>query len=63
MAKALALGATAVSIGVGALLALGRTARAIAEAARTTMRPNRRLCRIGTAPGYRHHCHRGALSE
>jgi glutamate synthase domain-containing protein 2 len=58
VAKALALGATAVSIGVGALVALGCN------------RPSYRLdgadhdasgdyAALGTAPGYCHHCHTG----
>jgi glutamate synthase domain-containing protein 2 len=58
VAKALALGATAVSIGVGALIALGCN--------RPAYRQNGQdhdatagYAAIGTAPGYCHHCHTG----
>src|SRR5262249_4403796 len=58
VAKALALGATAVSIGVGALIALGCN--------RPVYRQNGQehdatagYTAIGTAPGYCHHCHTG----
>ena len=58
VAKALALGADAVSIGVGALIALGCN--------RPTYRADGRdhdatadYAAIGTAPGYCHHCHTG----
>jgi glutamate synthase domain-containing protein 2 len=58
VAKALALGATAVSIGVGSLLALGCN--------RSTYRRDGQdhdatadYAAIGTAPGFCHHCHTG----
>lgn len=58
VAKALALGADAVSIGQGVLMALGcnsptyHTAEGPADA-----RPDYQ--KLGTAPGYCHHCHTG----
>lgn len=58
VAKALALGATAVSLGVGSLLALGCN--------RTSYRMNGEdvdatgdYAALGTEPGYCHHCHTG----
>jgi methylamine---glutamate N-methyltransferase subunit C len=59
VAKALALGADAVSIGVGAMVALGCN--------RSTWRGDGAehdatadYARLGTAPGFCHHCHTGA---
>jgi glutamate synthase domain-containing protein 2 len=49
VAKAMALGADAVSIGVGALIALGDNAPALAE----------EYAKIGTAPGYYDDWHEG----
>ncbi len=60
VAKALALGATAVSIGVGALIALGcnrPTYRAAGTG--TDHDATADYTAIGTAPGYCHHCHTG----
>jgi len=50
VAKALALGADAVSIGVGAMIALGCN-KPVYEADYVA---------LGTAPGFCHHCHTGA---
>lgn len=58
VAKALALGATAVSIGVGALLALGcNRATWTVDGAEHDALPD--YMALGTAPGYCHHCHTG----
>ncbi len=60
MAKALALGADAVSIGVASLIALGCNRQAWFERrVRPLGRRHRRLRALGTAPGYCHHCHTG----
>ncbi|PPR20797.1 MAG: Ferredoxin-dependent glutamate synthase 1 [Alphaproteobacteria bacterium MarineAlpha10_Bin2] len=50
VAKALALGADAVSIGVGAMIALGCNKPVYEED----------YAALGTAPGFCHHCHTGA---
>ena len=50
VAKALALGADAVSIGIGAMIALGCN--------KAAYEPDYRA--LGTAPGFCHHCHTGA---
>jgi len=50
VAKALALGADAVSIGVGAMIALGCNKPVYKED----------YAALGTAPGFCHHCHTGA---
>ncbi len=58
IAKALALGATAVSIGVGALIALGCN-RPTYRAEGADHDATADYTAIGTAPGYCHHCHTG----
>ncbi|MBT3629410.1 MAG: FMN-binding glutamate synthase family protein [Rhodospirillaceae bacterium] len=50
VAKALALGADAVSIGIGAMIALGCNKPVFADD----------YAALGTAPGFCHHCHTGA---
>ena len=58
VAKALALGATAVSIGVGALIALGCNSPTYVEGGvRRDVRADYR--ELGTAAGFCHHCHTG----
>jgi glutamate synthase domain-containing protein 2 len=58
VAKALALGATAVSIGVGALIALGCNRPAYRQGGHDhDATPG--YAAIGTAPGSCHHCHTG----
>jgi glutamate synthase domain-containing protein 2 len=58
VAKALALGATAVSIGVGALIALGCN-RSTYEQDGTKHDATADYAALETAPGYCHHCHTG----
>jgi len=58
VAKALALGATAVSIGVGALIALGCN-RPVYHQNGQDRDATAGYTAIGTAPGYCHHCHTG----
>ncbi len=58
VAKALALGATAVSIGVGALIALGCN-RSTYERDGVKEDATSDYAALGTAPGYCHHCHTG----
>jgi glutamate synthase domain-containing protein 2 len=58
VAKALALGATAVSIGVGALIALGCN-RSTYEQGGVKKDATGDYAALGTAPGYCHHCHTG----
>jgi methylamine---glutamate N-methyltransferase subunit C len=58
VAKALALGATAVSIGVSALVALGCN-RPAYRANGADHDATADYAAIGTAPGYCHHCHTG----
>jgi methylamine---glutamate N-methyltransferase subunit C len=59
VAKALALGADAVSIGVGALLALGCN-RATWRGGGADHDATADYAALGTAPGFCHHCHTGA---
>ncbi|HLL09360.1 MAG TPA: FMN-binding glutamate synthase family protein [Nocardioidaceae bacterium] len=58
VAKALALGATAVSIGVGALIALGCN-RNTYEQNGVKLDATGDYDALGTVPGYCHHCHTG----
>ena len=58
VAKALALGATAVSIGVGSLLALGCN-RPSYRRDGTDHDATADYAALGTAPGFCHHCHTG----
>jgi methylamine---glutamate N-methyltransferase subunit C len=58
VAKALALGADAVSIGVGALIALGCN-RPTYRAGDSDHDATADYAAIGTAPGFCHHCHTG----
>ena len=58
VAKALALGADAVSIGVPALIALGCNRPTYREGGRDHD-ATAGYTAIGTAPGYCHHCHTG----
>ena len=58
VAKALALGATAVSIGVASLLALGCNRQAWFDGS-AWVDAREDYDRLGTAPGYCHHCHTG----
>lgn len=58
VAKALALGADAVSIGVGALIALGCNRRAfVRDGAEHDVTAD--YAALGTSPGFCHHCHTG----
>ena len=58
VAKALALGATAVSIGVGALIALGCNRRTyVQDGAEHDAAAD--YAELGTAAGFCHHCHTG----
>ncbi len=57
-AKALALGATAVSIGVGALIALGCNSRTYVQGG-AEHDATGDYAALGTAPGFCHHCHTG----
>ena len=59
VAKALALGADAVSIGVSSLIALGCNASTYFQAGETHDATNDYL-KLGTTPGHCHHCHTGA---
>jgi len=58
VAKALALGADAVSIGQGVLMALGCN-RADYQTAAGPVDAQADYAALGTAPGYCHHCHTG----
>jgi len=58
VAKALALGATAVSIGVASLLALGCNRKAWFNGS-DWVDASEDYDRLGTAPGFCHHCHTG----
>lgn len=58
VAKAMALGADAVSIGQGALIALGCNSRHYTQGGRH-IDATGDYARIGTSPGYCHHCHTG----
>src|SRR5580698_7727557 len=58
VAKALALGADAVSIGQGVLMALGcNSASYVQDGAAVDARAD--YAKLGTAPGFCHHCHTG----
>ncbi len=59
VAKALALGADAVSIGQGVLVALGCNHHAYQRADGEEVDVNEDYAKLGTAPGYCHHCHTG----
>jgi glutamate synthase domain-containing protein 2 len=60
VAKALALGATAVSIGVGSMIALGCNRPAWWDAGRDRwVDAEADYDALGAAPGYCHHCHTG----
>jgi glutamate synthase domain-containing protein 2 len=58
VAKALAMGADAVSIGQGVLMALGCNATAWVDGDRHVS-ATADYAALGTAPGYCHHCHTG----
>ncbi len=58
VAKALAMGADAVSIGQAALVALGCNSRYCADGG-THQDVSTDYTRLGAAPGYCHHCHTG----
>jgi methylamine---glutamate N-methyltransferase subunit C len=58
VAKALALGADAVSIGQGVLVALGCNADSYVQHGQH-LSATADYARLGTAPGYCHHCHTG----
>ncbi|QDU52678.1 FMN-binding glutamate synthase family protein [Gimesia panareensis] len=59
VAKALALGADAVSIGQGVLIALGCNHHAYQQADGEEVDVTADYAKLGTAPGYCHHCHTG----
>ncbi|QDV20454.1 Glutamate synthase [NADPH] large chain [Gimesia panareensis] len=59
VAKALALGADAVSIGQGVLIALGCNHHAYQQADGEEVDVTVDYAKLGTAPGYCHHCHTG----
>lgn len=59
VAKALALGADAVSIGQGVLIALGCNHRAYQRTDGEEVDVTADYAKLGTAPGYCHHCHTG----
>lgn len=59
VAKALALGADAVSIGQGVLIALGCNHHAYQRADGEEIDVTSDYAKLGTAPGYCHHCHTG----
>ena len=59
VAKALALGADAVSIGQGVLIALGCNHHAYQRADGEEVDVTADYAQLGTAPGYCHHCHTG----
>ncbi len=59
VAKALALGADAVSLGVGAMIALGCN-RATWRGGDGEHDATADYAELGTAPGFCHHCHTGA---
>lgn len=58
-AKALALGADAVSIGQGVLIALGCNSPHYVRQQTEKIDVTEEYHRLGTAPGYCHHCHTG----
>lgn len=59
VAKALAMGADAVSIGQGVLMALGCNSDSWVRGDGTHMSATDDYHALGTAPGYCHHCHTG----
>ena len=59
VAKALAMGADAVAIGQGVLVRPGLQQRQLRPWAESTCRRVEDYARLGTAPGYCHHCHTG----
>ncbi|MCS6853656.1 MAG: FMN-binding glutamate synthase family protein [Elioraea sp.] len=59
VAKALALGADAVSIGQAALMAMGCNATSWVKPDGTHVDATSDYADLGTAPGYCHHCHTG----
>lgn len=59
VAKALALGADAVSIGQGVLVALGCNHHTYQRADGEEVDVTADYAKLGTAPGYCHHCHTG----
>ena len=59
VAKALALGADAVSIGQGVLIALGCNSDTYVAGRRSTISAEADYAALGTAPGFCHHCHTG----
>lgn len=59
VAKALALGADAVALGQGVLIALGCNDHTFADQAGHTVDVTGDYAKLGTAPGYCHHCHTG----
>jgi methylamine---glutamate N-methyltransferase subunit C len=58
-AKALAMGADAVSIGQGVLVALGCNSDHYVDASGQRANATEDYERLGTSPGYCHHCHTG----
>jgi glutamate synthase domain-containing protein 2 len=58
-AKALALGADAVSIGQGVLIALGCNSPCYVQGGKEPTDVTEEYHRLGTAPGFCHHCHTG----
>ena len=58
-AKALAMGADAVSIGQGVLVALGCNSDHYVDPSGEKLKVTEDYERLGTAPGYCHHCHTG----
>ena len=59
VAKALAMGADAVSIGQGVLMALGCNSEYLRAEGQASCRPSTDYAKLGTAPGFCHHCHTG----
>ena len=59
VAKALALGADAVSIGRAVLMALGCNTLDLRQRRRRCTTRSDEYRRLGTAPGFCHHCHTG----
>ena len=58
-AKALAMGADAVSIGQGVLVALGCNSNCYVDESGNRLDVTAEYEQLGTAPGYCHHCHTG----
>ena len=59
VAKALAMGADAVAIGQGVLMALGCNSESYVTADGKHVSAVDDYAKLGTAPGYCHHCHTG----